>query len=62
MNTIMGDRVMITELLIGPGANQHIQPREAALPADYQFWGEVMRLKGFFRAKRPDGSWDFNIS
>ena len=25
-------------------------------------WSEVMRLKGFFRAKRPDGGWDFNIS
>lgn len=25
-------------------------------------WSEVFRLKGFFRAKRPDGGWDFNIS
>jgi len=25
-------------------------------------WDEVMKLKGFFRAQRADGGWDFNIS
>jgi quercetin dioxygenase-like cupin family protein len=25
-------------------------------------WSEVMRYKGFFQARRPDGGWDFNIS
>ena len=32
------------------------------LGALLQRWGDVMRLKGFFRAARPDGGWDFNIS
>ena len=34
----------------------------ASLGALAQRWQEVMRLKGFFRARRPDGGWDFNIS
>ncbi|VAW04743.1 hypothetical protein MNBD_ALPHA04-296, partial [hydrothermal vent metagenome] len=25
-------------------------------------WGEVMRYKGIFQAKRPGGGWDFNMS
>ncbi|MFK7977568.1 MAG: cupin domain-containing protein [Halioglobus sp.] len=32
------------------------------LGALLQRWGDVMRLKGFFRASRADGGWDFNIS